>query len=272
MKKEYLKIDNLQVAYLEQNKMCEKVIFFVHGNSLSSKNWEFQLNSPQLKEFRLIAIDLPAHGDTNPFPENDYNLKTLGNFLAQAVKALTRESPYIFAGISLGTNIIAEALAHNLKPDGIVLISSCIIGKGISLESIAMPGTNVHVVFTDDAKPQDVNSYAHEAILRGDPGSLENFINDYHKVKDNFRSKLYTSIQLNKYSDQIDLVKSLNLPILIIFGENDYVINTHYLDKKELNLWEDKIHRLSKASHLVNIDAPEQFDQLLFSYSKSMFK
>ncbi len=74
MEHQFLQINNIRLAYVEQNLTATKTIIFVHGNSLSSKMWQKQFNSELLKEYRLIAFDLPAHGKSSaPLnPEKDY--------------------------------------------------------------------------------------------------------------------------------------------------------------------------------------------------------
>ena len=50
-------------------------IVLIHGNSSSSRVWSKQLEGSLGKKYRLIAIDLPGHGDSAPAPdpEKDYS-------------------------------------------------------------------------------------------------------------------------------------------------------------------------------------------------------
>lgn len=50
-------------------------IVLIHGNSASSRVWQKQLEGPLGAKYRLIAIDLPGHGDSAPapHPEKDYS-------------------------------------------------------------------------------------------------------------------------------------------------------------------------------------------------------
>ena len=43
-------------------------IVLIHGNSASSRVWQKQLEGPLGRKYRLIAIDLPGHGDSAPAP------------------------------------------------------------------------------------------------------------------------------------------------------------------------------------------------------------
>lgn len=153
MRKTFITTADTKLAYLDKNEDKEHVIFFIHGNSISSSSWASQFNSELLKNYRLITIDLPAHGDSAVATDSasGYSIPGLGATLATTIKTLAGIRPYIIAGISLGTNIIAEPLAFGLQPQGLVLAGSCLVGGKYTLNSFAYPETHIHVVFTEEA-------------------------------------------------------------------------------------------------------------------------
>jgi pimeloyl-ACP methyl ester carboxylesterase len=80
------------------------------------------------------------------------------------------------------------------------------------------------------------------------------------------------SIQRQQFSDEIGLLQQLDLPLLIIFGKDEKVVDPDYLDDAPLKLWQNMIYKIAGASHLVNIDRPEEFNTLVASYAVDMFK
>src|SRR5688572_18341396 len=82
------------VSYFENNGEQSSVIFFIHGNSGSGSCWKNQLNSPALSKYRMIAIDLPGHGNSE-----------------QPVDAAQVYSP-------IGTAKILAEVISQLKPSG----------------------------------------------------------------------------------------------------------------------------------------------------------
>lgn len=272
MQQRTITISNIQIAYLIKNEFVENTIFFIHGNSVSSRSWKKQLDSELLSKYRLIAFDLPAHGDSGASanPEQDYSLPGLGLIIANAIKALAGNDAYILVGLSLGTNILAEALAFDLKPSGIVLAGSCIVGGKYTIESFVKPDTNVHVVFTEQSPEAEVKKYTSEVMFNPDEIDIEEFISDYYRVKPSFRSCLNASLQLQNYSDQIALIQKINKPILLIFGKDEKIVNPDYLDDAPLNLWHNTVFKLSSASHLVHTDQANEFNLLLANYAKDV--
>lgn len=57
--------DGVKISFVEAGNLSGPPIIFVHGISQSWRSWEKQLSNPSLGEkFRLIAIDLRGHGDS----------------------------------------------------------------------------------------------------------------------------------------------------------------------------------------------------------------
>lgn len=272
MKNKRLSVCDITIAYTEKNADASKTIFFLHGNSQSSYAWRKQCNSSFLASYRLVMFDLPAHGGSG-FPGKQYcSVPKLAELLSKAVKKLTDNKPYILAGVSLATNIVAEMLAFDLHPSGVILAGPCVIGDNISLEKMMEPNTHVQVVFTDDVEEQDVKLYAMETSASRDEEDVELFLKDYHSVQNGFRTLLGESIQQGKFNDEIDLLRKTNIPLLIIFGKDEKIIDPDYLDEIEIPLWQNQIFKIEGASHLVNIDEPQKFNELVAKYAGEMFK
>ena len=263
-----IKIKGILINYTEVNPHLKITLIFIHGNSSSSRAWIKQLESSVFEKFRLIAIDLPAHGNSGSsiYPERDYNLKTLGKITGEAICALTDGNEYILIGISLGSNILAEALPY-LSPRGIVIAGSCLIGGNITLGSFTKTASSSYIGSVDDATEFSIKRYGYQSMMYPKLNDIARFTSDYNRVKNPFRSYLNTSLEKNRYSDQLSLVVNTGLPLLIIFGERDAIINPHYLDHIKLKLWKNKIHNLPNAGHLVNIDQAGIFNTLLRCYA-----
>ncbi len=274
MEKQFIIVEGIQIAYLEQNSNSNKTIFFIPGNSVSSRTWRKQIGDPQFADYRLIAFDLPAHGDSGSFSDTNYvySLPQLGKLMAAALLQLINNRPYVIAGVSLGTNIVSEMLSTAIQPKGLVLAGPSVAGEKISVENIVKPGTHVGVVFMDDANSEDVKKYAAETSLSNDEEDLQLFLEDYWAVRKPFRSSLAQSIADKNYSDEILLLQQKNIPALMVFGEDEKVVENDYLNGVQLPLWKNKIFKIAGASHLVHIDQPKAFNKLMKDFVEECFK
>lgn len=274
MKQKFIEIAGFKLAYVDSNEDQGNIIFFIHGNSFSSQSWKAQLESDLLKDYRLIAIDLPGHGDSDAAanPAADYSIPGLAAIVAAAIKVLAGKNPYLMTAISLGTNVLAESLAFDLHPEGIVLAGSCLVGGKYTLNSFAYPNTHIHVVFTEQAPEGEVRQYAAQVMTNDKEAIVDEFVADYYRVKLPFRSALMNSIQEQQFNDEIELITSVDKPILMIFGKDEQIVNPDYLDDAPINLWNQKIYKIAGASHLVHSDQPEEFNRLLSGYAKYIFE
>lgn len=268
----FIEVDGIQLYYSEKNQAASKSIFFIHGNSVSSRTWRKQWNDPLFNSYRLLAFDLPAHGKSGKAvdPESTYTLPGLGQLAAKVIALLAQDKPYVLVGVSLATNIIAEMLPFGAKPVGVVLTGPCIVGDGAPIEKLVKPGTHVSVVFADESPEEEVKSYALETS-HSTQEDFELFLDDFHKVKKPFRSSLGQSITEQRYSDEIALLKQYGRPLLIVFGKNEEIINTAYLNEIELPLWNNVIAQIDGASHFVNIDCASVYNKLISDYINDAF-
>lgn len=262
-----LEVSGSLLAYQEQNANACNTIFFIHGNSASSKMWQEQFTDPLFSKRRLIAIDLPAHGDSDAI--DDYSLPNIGKVVATALKELSKDSNYILVGLSLGANVLAEMLSFGIKPIGIVLLAPTVVGEKLPFTAIGIAGFDSRLLFTDEIDEAGIVAYLQAALLSADEELRQVLIEDFKKVKAPFRSQLMQTAIEGKVSDEIELLKKVNLPILVIFGKDEKVINPHYLDSAGLELFENTIFKVDGASHFVSIDQPEDTNNLVARYCQA---
>lgn len=267
----FLKINNQTISYVEKNAHKTKTLFFFHGNSGSAESWSKQFSDPVLSDYRLVAFDLPAHGNSASFTTHDkYNILFLAELMVEALQGCLYNEEYVLVSFSLGTNLVAEMLKHNIYPKGIVLISPTIIGEGILLNDIGLPGFNPEVLFRDECDAEALDEYVRLACMNTSGSDQVTIREDYRKVKDPFRSMLLKTAMEGLISNEIELLNSYaSGPLLIMFGREEQIIKPDYLDEVHLPVWNNTIYKIPGASHFVHIDQPEATNHLLANYCRS---
>ena len=141
-------IQGINFSYLEYNETGKQVIFFIHGNSGSTRSWDNQLDSSLFREYRLIAIDLPGHGESYVSETGEwFSPAGTAKLLAKAIQALTGEQPYYCVGFSYGSNLIAEMIPLGIEPRGIAFAGPCVTGPGYGLDIIFPPHETPPIFF-----------------------------------------------------------------------------------------------------------------------------
>ena len=127
-------VNGVKIFYLEKNSAAPHTLFFIHGNSCTSSFWRKQTESELFSQYRIVAFDLPWHGQSDPADWSECSLTGIAKIMSEAVKNLMDDKSYMLIGVSLGTNIVAEMLYNDLDPVGVVLAGPCIMGKNHGFE------------------------------------------------------------------------------------------------------------------------------------------
>src|SRR5436190_1019506 len=261
-----ISIDQLSLAYFEKNEHLDPTVFFIHGNSSSHRTWNKQLNSGLFNDYHLVAFDLPGCG-MSLIPEGiewDYSLLSSGKIVAEAIKQLAGSKPYCLVGFSYGSSVLSETLNYPITPAGISLLGSCVIGEGIGIDKLIVPGENIS--FQDDVSEEKVKQSLSEILKSGNEEEINLHTEDFFLAKPPFRSALIQSVIQGKLSDEIALLKSQAIPVQLIFGKEDNLIQFNYLDEKPVAVWKNEIYKLPGAGHYLQNDQPEVFNRLLAEY------
>lgn len=259
-----IEIDGCAISYLETDNQSERIIFFFHGNSNSAELWQFQLNNLLWKDYKMIAFDLPGHGKSDSPPSNeDFNVLWMGKVFAQCVNQLAENRPYILCGLSLGGNIISEMFPFGINPQGIILISSNLVGEHVTPYDIISHPLVHEVLFTANPKLEDIKKYFEMTLASSNPTLQENLLLDYLVTNSEFRPSFTQSIIDGHYSDEVALIKEFKSPVLHIYGKKDKVGIIRLMQEPKFKLWKNKIFVIEDASHIVVWDQPEQINALI---------
>jgi non-heme chloroperoxidase len=102
----------VRLRAVEAGNPSGRAILFIHGWSQSHLSWSRQLNSRLCDTFRLVAVDLRGHGESDK-PRDAYGDSALWADDVQAViDALSLERP-ILSGWSYGGLIINDYIRHH---------------------------------------------------------------------------------------------------------------------------------------------------------------
>jgi pyruvate dehydrogenase E2 component (dihydrolipoamide acetyltransferase) len=125
--------DGRSIAALVAGPGAGQKIVFLHGLGGSQSTWQIVLGE-LAERYRVAAIDLPGHGQSDKSASADYSVAGLAGAVAEALKAL-KVTPAIVVGHSLGGAVALQlALEHADAVAGLVLVNSVGLGDEIATE------------------------------------------------------------------------------------------------------------------------------------------
>ena len=259
MNQKNLNLQNTDIAYLDNELNTEKCILFIHGNSLNANTFRNQFSDAQLNQYRLIAIDLPGHGDSAlaSKPEETYSVLNYADLIVEFVNELNLKN-VILAGHSLGGHIAIEASEQINNCIGLVIFGTPPIGMPPAMADMFLPNPAINYAYTGDLTTEEAKTLAaafapaeyklEKAILNTDP---------------NARVYLGASIGQGKFKDELAICSSARFPIAIFHGEGDALINLDYLNNLTFPIWKDKVHVIRDSTHCPQLENPDDFNAKL---------
>lgn len=249
-----------------------KKIVFIHGSSNALNYWNTALESKWLKDYELIALDLPGHGMSSKsnFPERDYSIKGMSQIVLQFLNKEIKDN-YILVGHCFGTIIIGE-IAENLKGcKGVFLTNPTILGKGKTPSDILQPNPLITPYFVADSTDEDLKILIDDATVCSDKNSKQILIDNYKNTDPKVRTIIADNVATIDYNDEIATIEKLKIPVAITFGQEDTVTFPNYLDSIPFKLWRDEIMKITDAGHYIQSDQPEKINQWLAMFAQDCF-
>ncbi len=265
-----LSLDHIDVHYRHTGK-GDITLIFIHGNSMSLKSFDRQLDSVLSEQYNLVAIDLPGHGKTrvDGKPDQFYTVPGLVSFLCNVIHELNLNN-YILLGHSLGGHIAIEAAD---KLNGLLGIMAWGTPP-LTYEKTASAPFREHLaiplLFSEELVTNNIRtlSKAYWSDDQEPPSGIAKNISHTDPV---FRSILSKSIETGEWEDEVKIVESLSSPIALGIGEFDALINCDYIRETVAGkLWRKTLHTIPGAGHSAHMENPSDFNKWAESFIKSI--
>lgn len=240
----------------QSNQSAKKAILFIHGNSHSQKTWDKEKISTEFSEFNCIFYDLLGHGSAEKSQHYDIDLfvKQL-NTIVQELK-LTN---YSIVGQSLGGHIAIQGLSTlQSSPNALICLATPALGLPLKdnpfnqMEEMNLL-TKKHLSIEDAKALREKfinNSLNHKSFQ----------IDDILATDSLFRTNFLPGILAGNYQDEIQILSKFKDPLLLLYGEEDLLINKNYY---QMLLNQFPIKTVKSCGHNIHQEQEEIFIQIL---------
>lgn len=242
-------------------------IFFVHGNSCSSRSFH-KLIPLLYKQFRIIAVDLPGHGQSpSPLdPKYHYTIPGYASILEE-IAALLKIKKCGVLGYSLGGNIALQWSQFTDKIAGIVLLSCAPMPYSEEAKFYYLPYEGSYAAHPETLTKMQAETYMEAVGFDvSDPDAIC-MVEDAMKTDPASRAVMVASVLGGQGKDELTIVEQLPLPLAMIAGENDKVLNLKLLTELPYqNLWKGEIFLIKNSSHALPIHQAKEIMPLLVEF------
>jgi pimeloyl-ACP methyl ester carboxylesterase len=236
----------------------------LHGNSCSSRCYGRQLESGLVDRFRLIAIDLPGHGESSPAvdPDKTYTLPGYAETLVAAASELGAENA-VFVGWSLGGYAVLEALPNLPRAAGFLIFGAVPIASNADLPRALSSDPVVQAGFRADSTDEELRAVIAMFFRPGFVGAPF-FFEDFRRTDKRARVALAASVARNELRDEMRILRETTQPFAVVHGAHDVLaLRSGFVPGSMTTLWRGEIQEIADAGHAPQWETPEAFNRIL---------
>lgn len=245
-------------------------IVLIHGNSSSSRIWSKQLEGPLGRKYRLIAIDLPGHGDSGrpPNPEKDYSAPGYSACIAAIARQLGLEQA-VFVGWSLGGHAVLQAASALPMAAGLMIFGTPPISK--TPEGFAGFKGLSPTAFAAAPSDEEIENWISLAFAPNFKPVPPFFLDDFRRTDGAARTCLGASAQQGLFEDEVNIVQGLGIPLAIVHGADEQIVDLGYLQRLSApTLWRKEVQCIAGAGHTTQWEQAQAFDDILDAFASAV--
>ncbi|MEH7123718.1 MULTISPECIES: alpha/beta fold hydrolase [unclassified Bacillus (in: firmicutes)] len=271
MEKQDVHINGNHIYYesFQRHSSSKKTVVLLHG--FLSSSFSFRRLIPYLiNEYNVISIDLPPFGQSGKSRRYKYSYKNMAMTVIQLIESI-QLNKIILLGHSMGGQI-SLYIAH-LRPDlidKVVLLCSSGYLKKSKLQLVLatyLPFSHLFVKRWLERSGLENNLRLvvyNQSII--DEEMAEGYLAPF--LKDDIFLALAKLIRDREGDLSADILKEIQVPCLLIWGEQDKVVPLQIGKQLQQDLNNSKLIVLKETGHLLPEERPEEVFQYIKEFNK----
>ena len=244
-------------------------IVMIHGSGATRAVFARQFDSPLADAHRLIAFDLPGHGESSDAadPATDYTLTGLARSAAELLDSMGIGRAIVY-GWSLGGHVAIELASFHPAVHGLMLTGAPPVSKGF-FGMLRGFHANWDMLLASKKLYSERDAERFEKLCFGDSAD-PSFRDAILRTDGRLRVVVARSMMAGKGADQKQVVEAAAFPVAIVNGEDDPFIRLNYFDTLDCGtLWE-QCHVVPGAGHAPFWERPDLFNPMLSRFAETV--
>jgi pimeloyl-ACP methyl ester carboxylesterase len=253
-------VDGINISYIEKGK--GNPIVLVHGIPTSSFLWRNMIEELSTHG-RVIALDLPGFGFSDPPQNGDYSISNYARVLARFLQALSIEQATLVCHDLGGPITLTYALRHPDKLERLIILDT-FLHRDIPPWPLTMKMAKIRPI------GEIFMWLGGESIARA---GLQGGVMDKSRISEGVVKRYYmpdgNPDKLNRsmlgmlridYRKDLEFIeknlKTIKKPTLILWGENDKFLPLYLGERIQKDIKGSKMEKIPNCGHFVQEDQP----------------
>jgi pimeloyl-ACP methyl ester carboxylesterase len=247
MKRQTIDVDGNRIVYFAGGK-GKRTIVLVHGVNDQAGTW-VAVVPPLMKDSRVIAIDLPGHGEsapaTGPLP-----MPLMIKALETVIDRESASKPVVLVGNSMGGWVSMLYAANNPAR----------VSRLVLEDASGMSWDMSHVPFFPKNSEEALKLLR---LVHGPDAPIADYLVEA-MLKDAAAMPQARVLQAGVVFAIVDSrLHEITMPVTLIWGAHDGLLPLAYAEALKKNLPGSTLHVIDTAAHIPHRQAPAEFTRLL---------
>ncbi len=263
-------VEGINISYIEEGEGMPLV--FVHGSPTSSFLWRDMIEELSAHG-RIIALDLPGFGFSDPPKNGDYTISNYARILESFLEALSIEQATLICHDFGGPIVLTYALRHPEKYQRLIILDTIL--------HTDLPPWPLYIKIAKIRPIGEIFMWlGGKSIARS---QLEEGVMDKSRISEGIVQRYYmpdgNPDKLNKtmlgtlridYMEDLEFIErnlqKIEKPTLILWGENDKYLPLSLGDRIHKDIKGSKMERIPNCGHFVPEDQPERATKIIVEF------
>jgi len=263
-------VEGINISYIEKGEGDPLV--FVHGSPTSSFLWRDMIEELSAHG-RIIALDLPGFGFSDPPPNGDYTISNYARIFESFLEALAIEQATLVCHDFGGPIVLTYALRHPGKYQRLIILNT-FLHRDLPPWPLSWKIAKIRPL------GEIIMGLGGKSITRS---ALEEGVIDKSRISDQVFHRYYmpdgNPDKLNKtmlgtlrvdYMGDLEFIetnlKTIEKPTLILWGENDKFLPLYLGELIHKDIKGSRMDIIPDCGHFVQEDQPERAAKIIVAF------
>jgi len=245
--------------YISSSNKDKYPIIFIHGIAGSANSFKQQIKSLG-KDYYVISIDLPGYGKSKL--DSNFTIEKYAKIISDFIIHKKLKSP-ILVGHSLGGMIVQKIVISSKD-----FIKACILVGTTSKFGSKNPNWEKKFIHSrikplEDGKTMKEISFTSIRNIVSNKKIINKAVNIMSEIpEETYKIAIRSLIGF----DINNKLNRINIPTLLIAGEQDILAPPKTMKKMQEKIKNSKLITIKNCGHLINLEKPRLFNKIIKNY------